>query len=250
MATLRRRLYRKNDTGTYDIVHMETEASLVYMSNGNTVENQLTSHIHDDRYYTEAESNNLLNGKANAQHTHSVNDIVDISNKRQLPFDIEWQIHDQAAISNFSATGNNQTIYQLKGFTASEIINVDAIYIGIYNITCVNQSSLQYNTGLYISSSSISGSSANYISIYNEAQTGTIAGQNAAILGFKNNMQTRNNIYPSCTYSIINMNINNLLTLFDTSYYNCIPLSIISQYGVYNISFNVIFKIGHITNFV
>ena len=78
MATLRRRLYRKNDTGTYDTVHMETEASLVYMSNGNTVENQLTSHVHDDRYYTEAESNNLLNGKANAYHTHTMDQVTSL----------------------------------------------------------------------------------------------------------------------------------------------------------------------------
>lgn len=28
-------------------------------------------HIHDDRYYTEAETNNLLNGKANNSHTHT-----------------------------------------------------------------------------------------------------------------------------------------------------------------------------------
>ena len=63
MATLKRRLYRKNSSGTYDTVHLETEASLVYMSNGNTVENQLNSHVHDDRYYTEWEVNNLVNGK-------------------------------------------------------------------------------------------------------------------------------------------------------------------------------------------
>ena len=34
------------------------------------------SHAHDDRYYTETETNNLLNGKANSSHTHSVNDIT------------------------------------------------------------------------------------------------------------------------------------------------------------------------------
>ena len=76
MATLKRRLYRKNDTGTYDTVHLETDASLVYMSNGNTVENQLTSHVHDDRYYTEGEVNSLVNGKANAYHTHDASQVV------------------------------------------------------------------------------------------------------------------------------------------------------------------------------
>ena len=34
------------------------------------------SHNHDDRYYTEAETNNLLNGKANKSHTHSATDIT------------------------------------------------------------------------------------------------------------------------------------------------------------------------------
>ena len=78
MATLKRRLYRKNSSDTYDTVHIETDASLVYMSNGNTVENQLTSHVHDDRYYTEAESNNLLNGKANAYHTHTMDQVTSL----------------------------------------------------------------------------------------------------------------------------------------------------------------------------
>lgn len=30
-----------------------------------------SSHAHDDRYYTESETNNLLNGKSNTNHTHS-----------------------------------------------------------------------------------------------------------------------------------------------------------------------------------
>lgn len=35
-----------------------------------------TSHNHDDRYYTETETNNLLNGKANSSHNHSASDIT------------------------------------------------------------------------------------------------------------------------------------------------------------------------------
>lgn len=35
-----------------------------------------TSHTHDDRYYTEAETNNLLNNKANSSHSHSATDIT------------------------------------------------------------------------------------------------------------------------------------------------------------------------------
>lgn len=34
------------------------------------------SHTHDDRYYTETETDNLLNGKANKSHTHSATDIT------------------------------------------------------------------------------------------------------------------------------------------------------------------------------
>lgn len=34
-----------------------------------------TSHTHDERYYTEAETNNLLNGKANSSHTHAASQI-------------------------------------------------------------------------------------------------------------------------------------------------------------------------------
>lgn len=35
-----------------------------------------TSHTHDDRYYTETETDNLLNGKANNGHAHSASDIT------------------------------------------------------------------------------------------------------------------------------------------------------------------------------
>ena len=35
-----------------------------------------TVHTHDDRYYTETETNNLLAGKANTSHTHSAGDIT------------------------------------------------------------------------------------------------------------------------------------------------------------------------------
>lgn len=35
-----------------------------------------TGHTHDDRYYTETEINNLLNGKANASHTHDAAQIT------------------------------------------------------------------------------------------------------------------------------------------------------------------------------
>ena len=80
MATLRRRLHRFNGT-SYDVVHFETEASLVKMSDGTTAEAAInakaaSSHTHDDRYYTESEVNILLNGKAQSSHNHSASNIT------------------------------------------------------------------------------------------------------------------------------------------------------------------------------
>ena len=80
MATLRRRLHRFNGT-SYDVVHFETEASLVKMSDGTTAEVAINakaaaSHTHDDRYYTETEVNTLLNGKAASGHNHSASNIT------------------------------------------------------------------------------------------------------------------------------------------------------------------------------
>lgn len=45
MATLRQRLHRKNDAGTYDTVHLETESSLVMRPSGRTVEQDLADYL-------------------------------------------------------------------------------------------------------------------------------------------------------------------------------------------------------------
>ena len=42
MATLRQRLHRKNASGTYDVIHLETESGLVLRSDGTTVEQAIT----------------------------------------------------------------------------------------------------------------------------------------------------------------------------------------------------------------
>lgn len=86
MATLKQRLHRKNASGTYDIIYFETSADLITgvlgiaqggtgATDATTARNNLgaaaSSHTHDDRYYTESETNSLLAGKAAASHTHS-----------------------------------------------------------------------------------------------------------------------------------------------------------------------------------
>lgn len=63
MATLRRRLHRFNGT-SYDVVHFETEASLVKMSDGTTLENKINT------------MNSIISGKAPSNHNHSAANIT------------------------------------------------------------------------------------------------------------------------------------------------------------------------------
>lgn len=45
MATLKQRLHRKNEAGTYDIIHLETSSDMVTRPNGKTVEQSLATPI-------------------------------------------------------------------------------------------------------------------------------------------------------------------------------------------------------------
>lgn len=45
MATLKQRLHRKNSSGTYDTVYLETSSSLVLRPSGNTVEDDLANFL-------------------------------------------------------------------------------------------------------------------------------------------------------------------------------------------------------------
>ena len=91
MATLKQRLHRKNSSGTYDTIHLETSADLIVgtlgIAHGGTgavdaatartnLGAAASSHTHDDRYFTESEMNTKLNAKANSSHTHSANNIT------------------------------------------------------------------------------------------------------------------------------------------------------------------------------
>ena len=112
MATLKQRLHRKNSSGTYDTVHLESSSDLILRPSGRTVEQDLADylpqvqnndnvpeslnkliigitkafvnkksisfegHSHDDRYFTESEMTTKLNGKANSSHNHSASNIT------------------------------------------------------------------------------------------------------------------------------------------------------------------------------
>lgn len=95
MAILKQRLNRKNESGTYDTIYLETIATVIKMSDtDNTLLSSkiasmdtaiagkqpagsyaAASHNHDDRYYTESEVNNLLNGKQNADSAINTSNI-------------------------------------------------------------------------------------------------------------------------------------------------------------------------------
>ena len=45
MATLKQRMHKKNSSGTYDTVHLETSSSLVLRPSGRTVEDDLTDYL-------------------------------------------------------------------------------------------------------------------------------------------------------------------------------------------------------------
>lgn len=45
MATLKQRLHKKNSSGAYDVVHLETSSSLVVRPSGSTVEADLAAYL-------------------------------------------------------------------------------------------------------------------------------------------------------------------------------------------------------------
>lgn len=83
MAILKQRLNRKNSSGTYDTIYLETVATVVEMSETDSTKLSdkissmdtaiagkqpkgsyaAASHTHDDRYYTETEVNSLVSGR-------------------------------------------------------------------------------------------------------------------------------------------------------------------------------------------
>lgn len=80
------------------------------------------THNHDDRYYTESETDTLLTGKANTSHTHAQSDITnlttDLSNKQPLDSDLTaiagLSPSNDDVIQRKSGAWINRTIAQLK----------------------------------------------------------------------------------------------------------------------------------------
>ena len=64
MATLKQRLHRKNSSGSYDVIHLETSASCVLLSSGTTVESKISS------------METAISSKAPSSHNHAASNIT------------------------------------------------------------------------------------------------------------------------------------------------------------------------------
>ena len=64
MATLKQRLHKKNNSGGYDTVYLETSASMVLMSSGTTVEDKITA------------MDTTIADKAASSHNHTASNIT------------------------------------------------------------------------------------------------------------------------------------------------------------------------------
>lgn len=60
-----------------------------------SIQNKLTTHTHDNRYYTETEVNNLLNSKANSSHSHGAYELpigsIFLSSRKVAPSYGNWE---------------------------------------------------------------------------------------------------------------------------------------------------------------
>lgn len=66
MATLKQRLNRKNSSGTYDTVHLETSSEVVKRPSGETVENDLTN------YLPKVQNSDSVPQSLSSGHSHSL----------------------------------------------------------------------------------------------------------------------------------------------------------------------------------
>jgi len=81
MATLKQRLLKKNSSGSYDTVHLETSATNVLMSNGTTVEAAINgkaaaNHTHTAAQVGAAATNHTHSGYAASSHNHAAANIT------------------------------------------------------------------------------------------------------------------------------------------------------------------------------
>ena len=126
-----------------------------------------SSHTHDDRYYTEAEINNKLNGKANSSHSHTKSEITDFPASLKNPNGL-----------TISFNGTSQGIYD--GSSAKNI-NITAGAVGAYTKNEVDNklNNKANSSGTY---SGLNVGNATYSSMINGTYTGNGGNQNPSYI--------------------------------------------------------------------
>jgi hypothetical protein len=74
-----------------------------------------SAHTHDDRYYTETETDTLLSGKANSSHTHSASDISDSTTAGRALLTAATVQAQRTALEIFVSAANLTAIQALTG---------------------------------------------------------------------------------------------------------------------------------------
>ncbi|MCK9543446.1 MAG: phage tail repeat domain-containing protein, partial [Novosphingobium sp.] len=90
-----------------------------------------TGHTHDDRYYTETETDTLLSGKANTSHTHVEADITDLGN-----YSVVGHTHVEADITDLGSY-----LTDITGESIDDLADVDPANKADGRILQYNQSS-------------------------------------------------------------------------------------------------------------
>lgn len=85
-----------------------------------------TSHTHDDRYYTEAEMDTKLNGKANSSHTHGNGDITSLDAGKITSGTISIDRLPQGALERLTVVADDTARFKL---TSSTIQKGDTVKV-------------------------------------------------------------------------------------------------------------------------
>ena len=123
MAILKQRLHRKNSSGTYDIVYLETVATVIKMSESDNTKLSdkissmdtaiagkqpkgsyaAASHTHDDRYYTESEVNTKLNAKQDSSSAINTGNI----GSQSVNYSNSSNYSNSAGSATYASASNN-----------------------------------------------------------------------------------------------------------------------------------------------
>ena len=135
VSNLQSSLDGKSDTG-----HTHTKSNITDFA-----------HTHDDRYYTESETDNLLSGKANTSHTHTKSQITDFPT---IPSKTSDLTNDGADGTNIFVSNNdnrltdnrNPLLNKLSATSTNQLDLNDVTDTGFYAL--LSAGSIQYVSNL------------------------------------------------------------------------------------------------------